>query len=186
MYVYSVFNRPRKGCTGCLSMLMLLVAMISGNPRGAAAQLDASWTPSGDGPLPLSDNYRSTLRKLCQLLEKDKLPPKLDSSRSTIVHQCEQLREADAAGGSTYGDGSPVPGWVLGVGAVVGVSMMLVDRVRGGKFSGQALGGVSGTGVPTSATDAELRARRAKFLDQLGASSGDNLAQSLRQRQTAS
>ena len=53
-----------------ISMLVLLCTLVwLGNGRGADAQLDASWTPSGDGPLPLSDNYRSTLRKLCRLLE---------------------------------------------------------------------------------------------------------------------
>jgi hypothetical protein len=184
-----VFNESRlQGGTASLSVLLMLVALVSvGNgPRGAAAQFDASWTPSGDGPLPLSDNYRSTLRKLCRLLEKDQLPPKLASSRSTIVGQCEQLREADAAGGSAYANGSPVPGWVIGAGAVVVVGMMLADRARGGSFSGQTLGGATGSDVSTSASDAELRARRAKFLDQLGGSSGDDLAQSLRQRQSAS
>ena len=168
-----------------ISMLVLLCTLVwLGNGRGADAQLDASWTPSGDGPLPLSDNYRSTLRKLCRLLEKDKLPPKLASSRSTIVSQCEQLREADAAGGSTYGSGSPVPGWVLGVGAVVVAGMMLADRARGGNFGGQALGGGDAGGAAAGANDAELRARRARFLDQLGG--GDDLAASLRRRQAAS
>ena len=180
--VFSCRKHHTTNAAAVARISVLAVALLCTVWVGTDAQFDASWTPSGDGPLPLSENYRSTLRKLCRLLEKDQLPPKLSSSRSTIAHQCEQLRDADAAAGGL--PASPVPTWVLGVGAVVVVGMMFADRARGSSLGpGQALGGGS-AGVATSANDAELRAQRAKFLDRLGGSA--DLAESLRQRQAAS
>ena len=78
---------------GALALCALQLLLL---PPPGCAQLDASWTPAGDGPLPLSDNYRSKLRKLCRLLDKDQLPAKMESKRRSIADQCAQLREADA------------------------------------------------------------------------------------------
>ena len=185
-------HRPAASPAAGMCQLLLLLLALAALPCGTDGQLDASWTPSGDGPLPLSDNYRSTLRKLCRLLDKDKLPPKLASSHSTIVRQCGQLAEADAAGGGAAGGDSAIPGWVLGVGVVVVAGAMLADRAgagRGMASGGQALGGAA-SGTTAGVDDAAVRAQRAKFLDKLGGSSsggtgsGADLAESLRQRIT--
>ena len=67
-------------------VLLLLSAAVPSH-----SQLDASWTPAGDGPLPLSDNYRSTLRKLCKLERQDNLPPKVRGFNAATVPTCAHL-----------------------------------------------------------------------------------------------
>ena len=71
-------------CAFC-RLATALIALLFGLVVPGAAQLSASWTPSGDGPLPLSENYRTTLRKLCKLELKDSLPPKVRSASFTTV-----------------------------------------------------------------------------------------------------
>ena len=173
---------------GALALCALQLLIL---PPPGCAQLDASWTPAGDGPLPLSDNYRSKLRKLCRLLDKDQLPAKMESKRRSIADQCAQLREADAAGDGSVG-GPPLPGWVLGVIIVVVVGALLADRASkssgGGMGVGQALGGGSpagGGGAGTGADEAAVRAQRAAFLAKVGNGGGGDLAESLRQRQVS-
>ena len=172
---------------GALALCALQLLLL---PPPACAQLDASWTPAGDGPLPLSDNYRSKLRKLCRLLDKDQLPAKMESKRRSIADQCAQLREADAAGDGSAGGGPP--GWVLGVIIVVVVGALLADRAsksfQEGIGVGQALGGGSaagGGGAGTGADEAAVRAQRAAFLAKVGNGGGGDLAESLRQRQVS-
>ena len=175
---------------GALALCALQLLLL---PPPACAQLDASWTPAGDGPLPLSDNYRSKLRKLCRLLDKDQLPAKMESKRRSIADQCAQLREADAAGDGSVG-GPPLPGWVLGVIIVVVVGALLADRAsksfQEGIGVGQALGGghaAGGGGAGTGADEAAVRAQRAAFLAKVGngGGGGGDLAESLRQRQVS-
>ena len=74
-------------CAFC-RLATALIALLFGLVVPGAAQLSASWTPSGDGPLPLSENYRTTLRKLCKLELKDSLPPKV---RSAFHHGQQSL-----------------------------------------------------------------------------------------------
>ena len=101
-------HRPAASPAAGMCQLLLLLLALAALPCGTDGQLDASWTPSGDGPLPLSDNYRSTLRKLCRLLDKDKLPPKLASSHSTpwCSWLPSQLAASTSAQSNTWVSGS--------------------------------------------------------------------------------
>jgi hypothetical protein len=47
-----------------VGLLALLLCALSPPARA----LDLSWVPTGDGPLPSSENYRGKLRKLCDLI----------------------------------------------------------------------------------------------------------------------
>lgn len=56
---------------------------------------DVSWIPSDpDGPLPLSSNFRSSLRKLCNLIDQGKVPPDLEGDKLLVVRKmCVKLKE---------------------------------------------------------------------------------------------
>ena len=59
--------------------------------------LDVSWIPNDpDGPLPLSIQYRQSLRKLCTLIEKgSRLPAEVESKRNILKKMCMKLRNDD-------------------------------------------------------------------------------------------
>lgn len=61
--------------------------------------LDVSWIPNDpDGPLPLSIQYRQSLRKLCTLIEKgSRLPQEVESKRHILKKMCMKLRNDDDA-----------------------------------------------------------------------------------------
>lgn len=61
---------------------------------------DVNWVPvDGDGPLPVSESYRGTLRKLCNLMEARKtIPPELLEKKDVIWKMCTKLRNDDPRG----------------------------------------------------------------------------------------
>lgn len=57
---------------------------------------DASWISSDDGQLPLSEKYRTQLRKLCELIRSQKkLPLELEAKRNVLEKQCIRLQRDD-------------------------------------------------------------------------------------------
>jgi hypothetical protein len=74
-----------------------------------AVGLDLNWMPAdedGDGPLPLSENYRDQLRKLCAILAdpNNDQPPEIAGKREIIDRKCAKLKQSDS--GSSFGSGS--------------------------------------------------------------------------------
>ena len=63
------------------------------------SSLDVRWTPSdadGDGQLPLSENYRKNLRKLCDMLRTNQaLPNDIRKQRKTLEKECSKLQRDD-------------------------------------------------------------------------------------------
>uniref|UniRef100_A0A7S0SV00 Uncharacterized protein n=1 Tax=Chromulina nebulosa TaxID=96789 RepID=A0A7S0SV00_9STRA len=58
--------------------------------------LDASFTAADDEQLPLSANYRQSLRNLCDIIDKGgKLPPSYAGKEHEIKRQCNQLKKDD-------------------------------------------------------------------------------------------
>ena len=66
--------------------------------------IDVSWIPvdgDGDGPLPLSKNYREKLRKLCVIIKGPRPPPELaeNSKRGAVLRKmCGRLEKDDKQG----------------------------------------------------------------------------------------
>jgi hypothetical protein len=83
-----------KGVMICLVVLVLTLVH-------SAQSLDASWIPvDGDGPLPLKESYRTALRQLCVRIKGgSKLPPAIETQRSSIEKQCAKLAKSDASFG---------------------------------------------------------------------------------------
>lgn len=81
-------------------MLAVLLAVAS-VPVGRA--FDLSWIPAdGEGPLPLSRQYRDQLARLCDVIEgKDAsaLPPSIAARLPDIVRMCAKLRAQPAPRG---------------------------------------------------------------------------------------
>ena len=64
------------------------------------AALDVSWIPADpDGPLPLSEKYRTSLSKLCKLDEQGKLKALRPTELRRVRAQCAKLRAAAGWGG---------------------------------------------------------------------------------------
>ena len=63
----------------------------------SAVSMDVSWIPSeANGPLPLSENYRSSLRTLCSMLQNGKqLSSELELKRPVLKIMCQRLKEDD-------------------------------------------------------------------------------------------
>ena len=59
--------------------------------------LDVSWLPNDENaPLPLSVQYRQSLRRLCLLIDKgSRLPPEVDAKKNVIKKMCSKLRNDD-------------------------------------------------------------------------------------------
>ena len=59
--------------------------------------MDVSFIPSDpDGPLPLSSNYRESLRKLCDIMDKNKpIPPELEAKKAVMKRLCVRLKKDD-------------------------------------------------------------------------------------------
>lgn len=107
---------------------------------------DASWTPSDpDGPLPLSKNYRSTLRKLCRFLRTEQqVPPQVKVQKDVLIRLCKKLREEDKATGWQPGNDSWFDGidggkvaWGVFIGAIVAYYLYFNYQQQGGNFGGQ-------------------------------------------------
>jgi hypothetical protein len=64
-------------------------------PYGSS--LDVSWIPSDpDPPLPLSSNYRASLRRLCKIIDSGSpLPPELSEKKEQLSILCRKLRADD-------------------------------------------------------------------------------------------
>ena len=76
-------------------LIFLLLCCISS--LNTAVALDVSWIPTDpDGPLPLSANYRDSLRKLCYLMESGiPLPDELNQKKRVLDKMCRKLRTGD-------------------------------------------------------------------------------------------
>ena len=97
----------------CLCLLLVVVDNV--------LCFDLSWIPADPhAPLPLSANYRKSLRSLCKLLSsKDTLNKELEAKRPVLQIMCKQLQEDDAAGSGTsdyFGSDNSSPGYL---GAIV-------------------------------------------------------------------
>lgn len=60
--------------------------------------LDVSFIPNDENaPLPLSQNYRDSLRKLCMILNGDpkRIPPELYAKRNVLEKICQKLAKDD-------------------------------------------------------------------------------------------
>lgn len=59
--------------------------------------LDVSWIPNDpDGPLPLSIQYRQSLRRLCLLIDKgSRLPPEVEAKKNVLKKMCTKLKYDD-------------------------------------------------------------------------------------------
>jgi hypothetical protein len=69
----------------------------------AASSLDVSFLPNDENaPLPLSQKYRESLRKLCSLYQEgtNKMPPELLEKRAILAKMCQKLAKDDANIGS--------------------------------------------------------------------------------------
>jgi hypothetical protein len=65
----------------------------------AASSLDVSFLPNDENaPLPLSQKYRESLRKLCSLYQEEtnKIPPELLEKRAILAKMCQKLAKDDA------------------------------------------------------------------------------------------
>ena len=63
-----------------------------------AVSMNVDWLPNDENaPLPLSTTFRSSLRRLCILVEgKGKMPPEIIKKRDVIVSMCKKLDEDEA------------------------------------------------------------------------------------------
>jgi len=111
-----------------------------------ALGFDASWTPSDpDGPLPLSKNYRSTLRKLCRYLRTEqKVPPQVQVQQDVLIRLCKKLRQEDKATGWQPGNDSWFDGidggkmaWGVFIGGIVAYYLYFNYQRQGGRFGGE-------------------------------------------------
>lgn len=70
----------------------------------STASLKLEWYPEDDNSLPLSTNYRNTLRKLCLMMKNgQKLPP--DTNIEKLTKMCKKLAEDDRRSTSYTGGG---------------------------------------------------------------------------------
>lgn len=78
------------------NIMIIMIMMICSCITNA---LDVSWIPNDpDGPLPLSIQYRQSLRRLCSLIEKgSRLPAEVESKRNVLKKMCTKLRSDDDA-----------------------------------------------------------------------------------------
>ena len=118
---------------------MIAFLYILAIPCAPVAALHARWIPNGDKPLPMSEEYRSKLRRLCTLIEKGKkLPPKLATRKRDIVSQCRKLADADSP--STwqpfgFGADGGLPGW-LRWGIFIAIALFLLSHFHAPRIAG--------------------------------------------------
>ena len=74
-----------------LMMIILLLLIVK------SLGLDVSWLPNDENaPLPLSVQYRQSLRRLCLLIEKgSRLPPEIETKKNVLKKMCSKLRDDD-------------------------------------------------------------------------------------------
>mmetsp|Transcript_26193 Transcript_26193/g.37555 ORF Transcript_26193/g.37555 Transcript_26193/m.37555 type:complete len:173 (-) Transcript_26193:1943-2461(-) len=83
-----------------LTAFLHIIVLLS----SVAHAIDVSWIPvdgDGDGPLPLSKNYRDKLRKLCVIIKGPRPPPELaeTSKRGVVLRKmCNRLEKDDKQG----------------------------------------------------------------------------------------
>ena len=69
---------------------------------------DLNWIPAdADGPLPVSEAYRDSLRKLCSVLDSGgSLPQESAHKRHVVAKMCKKLKQTDS-----YVDTASMPGY---------------------------------------------------------------------------
>lgn len=77
-------------------MFLMFILVLAFLP--CTCSIKATWTPTdvNDGPLPLSTNYRNSLRSMCKKLSKNRLPERMVDKRNMLEKQCTQLARDDA------------------------------------------------------------------------------------------
>ena len=106
--------------------------------------LDVSWIGSdADGPLPLSENYRQSLRSLCVLMQgNSRLPPELEAKRTVLDTMCIKLKteEESLDGGDADGLFKTTGGfqlkWTVGALACLAFAYFRLTRPSGWTWFG--------------------------------------------------
>jgi hypothetical protein len=77
---------------------LLKFAFIGAILMSRALSMNVDWLPNDENaPLPLSSVFRSSLRKLCNLVDgNSKLPPEILKKKEVIVSMCKKLDEDEA------------------------------------------------------------------------------------------
>ncbi|GAB5354750.1 hypothetical protein AAMO2058_000146100 [Amorphochlora amoebiformis] len=118
-----------------------------------AAVSDVSWTPSGDGPLPLKKSFRDKLRKLCKMVQENPSGVQVENMEN-LKKQCAKLAHEDTAaelGLSNGGSGPSLLMWlVVAAGVYLYFNRGALNTLTGGG-TGPRPGGASGAwrGQPT-------------------------------------
>lgn len=90
-----------------LNIVHILLALLSN-----AGGLDLTWIPAdADGPLPVSENYRDALTKLCTIIKgKEQLAPELIGKKEIIERMCVKLSMSKNA---SVGPSNPSVGYAV-------------------------------------------------------------------------
>merc|ERR1712224_144789 len=122
--------------------------------------------------LPLSENYRRSLGKLCSAVEKSNgrvLKKKYSAQEAANIKKaCEQLRKVQGKGGSTNMDGANMNLLIIGI-VLIGIFVVTNYIPQSNRPHGQALGGgkSSEASRPSDSRSDFVRNARAKFVEKL-------------------
>lgn len=98
---------------------------------------DVNWLPAeADGPLPLSEKYRSSLRELCQRLADTRtkksraFAAEIESKKPSVLTMCRRLAEDDLSSGSSSNTKFPKVGQLSNkIGIIVSCALIIAVLV---------------------------------------------------------